>query len=943
MSVQAPDRPALVDPPVPQPPPSDPSSAPTVTAAATFLSVAAAAWMASGMFRGALPRMVVVVASALGVGLVATSLRTKRPAIVQGLVLPASVALGAALALPAARGAGLVQLVRDALSAGGLAQPPVPFDAGWRVIAVVVFAVLGAAAAGLAVALDRPKLGLALPIPVLMGAALVHPSKGELLSAAVATALVLGSLAVSFGSDLARDGASSGAFEARRLARGAVMLAGLVGLIVVLGKVGFLFPDPQRDRVIPPAKPQTQPPSRDRVLFTVKAPIPGPWRLGVLDVYDGTAWLLPPLDPGRLLDLGPRGQVPDAAAIETQEASFVVSDLDGGVLPGLALSTRVDVRGAQVQIDPRTQALRLSETRVASGLSYTITASVPPTGEQLTKAGGPTQALAEFLKVPDAPNEVVTLLAEAPQNPWDRLQFVRARFYEKVVAVGAGDPVDVPPARVGQLLSGDEATPYEITAAESLLARWAGVPARIGYGYYNGDVRGPGAYEVHPRHGATWLEAYFDGLGWVPIVGTPPRARSSLDDELRNADPNIQPTDELAMVVYVPVRQEQPPLLYVVVRQAVLVALPAGAALAVIWVLAVPAVAKAGRRWRRRRWASGRRRAGAGGAGAGPGHADRVRERAAAAYAEYRDACADLNVGNASATPLEFLKSTDPDPEHTELAWLVTRVLWADLTRDLRESDAEAAEAMARSMTSRLRRAQPATTRLLGVASRTSLREPYTRDVPNLWPSVRRRPAAAALRALRRLPRALARPLRRLIPIGTVLAVLVSGCASGSQAQPAGRLPERVAPSVISGFEFRREPGAETAYDRAGKRGLVSDGQVFTIRRGDVIEGSLQVASFTSDALSNSDELRRGVLESIATGEFDATRIGVERVHVLRLPEQRIIVWFAPSGGYFQLMVARTDFTEAEAVFADVLRFRRGETRRPPQVRPYDPRRGPVT
>ena len=30
---------------------------------------------------------------------------------------------------------------------------------------------------------------------------------------------------------------------------------------------------------------------------------------------------------------------------------------------------------------------------------------------------------------------------------------------------------------------GATATPYEIVAAEALLARWAGVPARIGFGF----------------------------------------------------------------------------------------------------------------------------------------------------------------------------------------------------------------------------------------------------------------------------------------------------------------------------------------------------------------------------------------------------------------------------------------------------------------------------
>ena len=37
-----------------------------------------------------------------------------------------------------------------------------------------------------------------------------------------------------------------------------------------------------------------------------------------------------------------------------------------------------------------------------------------------------------------------------------------------------------PVAKVDDMLNGGEATPYQITAAEALLARWAGVPSRPG-------------------------------------------------------------------------------------------------------------------------------------------------------------------------------------------------------------------------------------------------------------------------------------------------------------------------------------------------------------------------------------------------------------------------------------------------------------------------------
>ena len=96
------------------------------------------------------------------------------------------------------------------------------------------------------------------------------------------------------------------------------------------------------------------------------------------------------------------------------------------------------------------------------------------------------------------------------------------------------------------------------------------------------------------------------------------------------------------------------------------------------------------------------------------------------------------------------------DEEHAELAWLVTRALWGDLARDLRDDDAEAGELLAASLRRRLFGAQSAGTRLTAATSRSSLRQPYDRGLPNPWPRKRlRRPS------LRRLTQRALAPVRR--------------------------------------------------------------------------------------------------------------------------------------------------------------------------------------
>jgi len=918
-----------------------------LTCAATLLATAAAAWMLAGVFEGALPKVVALTAAVIGPALVAGSYRTSRPAAVQYLALPLALAGGAALVVPATTGgsANLPSLVAEAVRGGGLSQPPVPFEPGWRFLLAVLVTLLGVGAAAVATALDRPRLGIAVPLPVVVGAALVQPPDGAVSASIVAMVLLVAALTVSSGAQLMQDGSSSGAFEVRRLLRG---LAGLTVLALVLGglsQAGFLFPDQPEERVIPPKRPQAQPPLSDRVLFTVDADDPGPWRFGVIDVYDETAWLLPPLDRSRYVEIPASGSLAAAVAdrpardgdgppgipaapAETRTVTFRVGDLPGRVLPTVEGQVAVDEGSSDVELDPRTQTIRSQTGRVTLGTTYTVTAAVPPSAKDLAALTAPLPAaLDPFLDAPEPPSDVTALLAAAPEPLFERLQFVRNSLYAKVVAAGAGTPVDVPPARVAELLSGAEATPYEITASEALLARWAGVPARIGFGFYAGTQASDAAsYEVHPRDGATWLEAYFEGPGWITIVGRPPRAKASTDLDQRNQDPQLRASENLALVVRVPVELTNLRQLYDDIRFYLLVASP--------WVLLIalligfyPAALKAVRRWRRRRWARD--------------HG--LPARVLVAYAELRDRLRDVNAANPAATPLEFVSCVDADEEHWELAWLTTRGLWGDLRRDLRLEDVEAAEDMARSVTQRVLRAQRTVPRLLGQASRTSLRDPFTRDIPNVWPTGERLrrlrtrlrrfgPAAGARRVVAGITglRRRAAPRLRRGATGTAVTVLVvvamtvlSGCGGGTPAA-APSLPERLVPDAVGDYRLQREPSAESKFTEVGDAALVTGGRVFTVRRGGEVLGSLQAATFKDEVRGDLKKVQKGLRASIGTGDFVLKRIGTEPVYVLQQNELKILLWFPPGGGYYEMLDARQGFDDAERVFLAILDFQRG-------------------
>jgi hypothetical protein len=318
--------------------------------------------------------------------------------------------------------------------------------------------------------------------------------------------------------------------------------------------------------------------------------------------------------------------------------------------------------------------------------------------------------------IPNPPPAVEALLAQAPSDPWDRMDFLLKKLSAVEVAVGAGTPVDVPPSTVERILVGNhEGSPYELVAAQAMLTRWAGVPSRIGFGF-DGDQKEGNVFTVRPKNSAQWLEVYFQGAGWIPIVTAPPRAKEALNnDKNQKFNPTIQTGSDVAAELYIPVKVTNLRLLYQQVRDVLLTLLPFAFLLLGAY-LATPWAKKTWRRSKRRRWAAER----------GPD------AMIAVEYAEYRDFATDLGLGNPYDTPLEFLDAVVEDEEHEELAWLVSKALYGELKGRVTEQDVIAARELAMSLSRRLAKAQPFQTRVLALLTRTSLREPYSAELPNV-------------------------------------------------------------------------------------------------------------------------------------------------------------------------------------------------------------------
>jgi len=714
---------------------------------AALLPCLGAAIMVGGVFQGPFGRFYAV-AAAMFAFLLAILAERLRSALASNVVVIGGLALiGLVLVVPSGADTlfHLRSAVADAMATGAVLRPPVPLEPGWIAVIGWTMGAITFGAVWVAVSLRQPALALLTSLPVAGIAGISVPKDQQMASGIVVCVLFLAGLGL-LATARTEDAVSERpplSYQVRRAGRAIPLMAIALVAVYFGAKSSLLFPKPLVDPSQEAQKPKavSTSVSDDRVLFTVKSTGFGPWPLGSLDVYDGKDWRLPPFALAELKTVPASGIVDPDGEIGVK-AEFIIDHLDGAVLPGLPNPVGIAAEGPQLGYDHRSQTIRVAEAAIDEGLRYTVVATALPTVQDLQQLGvTEPEGMDGYLDVPEAPAAVQALLDSAPKSSsWDTFFFLRNHVLDNVVAAGSGQPTSVPPSRVQDMLAGSkEGSPYEIVAAQALLARWAGVPSRIGYGFAGGDTTGD-IHKVKARHGATFVEVFFEGHGWLPVMGDPKKAKANLDNDNTQTKPGVLPSGNISVNVSLPTVVDADSTFTKKLRIAVLVIALGALALLTVWVLA-PLLRKARARGRRRNAALA----------AGPS------ARLAFAYAEWRDQAADFGYRYGGDTPLAFVERFVPDDEHHELAWLVTRGLWGDLRHQVTDEMAVAAGELSRSLRRRLSQVQPVGVRLAAALSRISLRDPYD-------PLVASHPEAAVVKAPGRLA-PVGRSWRRVRPV----------------------------------------------------------------------------------------------------------------------------------------------------------------------------------
>lgn len=268
----------------------------------------------------------------------------------------------------------------------------------------------------------------------------------------------------------------------------------------------------------------------DKVVFTVKSATPvDRWPVIALDRFDGATWSVDPKFQrlGRELPLDPDLTVP----VARQAAEVSLADWSLPWLPSQPRTLSV-AEGSPLLVDPASGTLLADQTKPAH---YNVTWADPLVRtDQLIAAGVDSDRLADS-DLGNVPPGIDQLAREISGDlrPSFQMALVLEKYLRTHYRLAAGD--DLPTghgyAQLSHfLLQSKRGTSEQFAASYVVLARLAGLPARLVVGFRQPAEPGPdGRYVVRNGDILAWPEVAVKGVGWVPLDPTGTVAATSGD------------------------------------------------------------------------------------------------------------------------------------------------------------------------------------------------------------------------------------------------------------------------------------------------------------------------------------------------------------------------------------------------------------------------------
>jgi len=284
----------------------------------------------------------------------------------------------------------------------------------------------------------------------------------------------------------------------------------------------------------------------EQVVMSVRSPITAFWRAETFDTWSGSTWTRSVARSGRLVEGGRVIASPEDLAAKRGEPTLQQFRLEVG------FATAVPSAASAVQVDTPDEIAQRSDGTLWSpgaplgkGTTYSVTSRQIPTNanalraaestSQAAQAGDRTAAavIAQFAQPPTTTQRVRQLAQQVTASALS--DFERIQALEAWMGANTEYSLDAPLAPKGTdvvddfLFVSQEGWCEQIASSLVVMARVAGVPARLATGFTPGDWDATtGRFVVRELDAHAWAEVWFPNTGWVafdptadvPLAGT---------------------------------------------------------------------------------------------------------------------------------------------------------------------------------------------------------------------------------------------------------------------------------------------------------------------------------------------------------------------------------------------------------------------------------------
>ena len=246
----------------------------------------------------------------------------------------------------------------------------------------------------------------------------------------------------------------------------------------------------------------------DGVVMHVRSPVASYWGGQAYEDFDGSHWLPQkgsPVRDGRALS-GNRPHYTQTYFIHEPEIG----------------TTFEGYRGSHVQSSSNRFLYQQSSGKEPS---YKVVSVLPELTPENLRANRPGRVPARYYDVPESmewlPGLAMEITRGAPTGYDKALSIVNHLRNNQRYDSSAADQLSSSASQESFLLDREPGSSLDYATSTVMLARAAGLPARLATGYLPGQ-RDPlsGAYQVRREDAHAWAEVYFREHGWVPFDGT---------------------------------------------------------------------------------------------------------------------------------------------------------------------------------------------------------------------------------------------------------------------------------------------------------------------------------------------------------------------------------------------------------------------------------------